>query len=126
MSRENLVVGEGVQIADDADIGANVVVHAGTVIGPGCVIQDNVVLGKTPRLARRSTAKAKELPGLVLGAGVTVCSGAVIFAGTSVGAGTVIGDQDLGDHASELYLPSLDELPCHRSRGLTFGLCDLP
>ena len=55
MSRENLVMGEGVQIADDADIGANVVVHAGTVIGPGCVIQDNAVLGKTPKLAR--TAK---------------------------------------------------------------------
>ncbi len=93
MSRENLVLGEGVQIADDADIGANVVIHAGTVVGPGCVIQDNVVLGKTPKLARRSTAKARDLPGLVLGGGVTVCSGAVVFAGTTIGARTVIGDQ---------------------------------
>jgi len=93
MSRENLVLGEGVQIADDAEIGANVVIHAGTVIGAGCVIQDNVVLGKTPKLASRSTAKKKDLPGLVLGDAVTVCSGAVVFAGTTIGARTVIGDQ---------------------------------
>ena len=29
---------------EHAEIGANVVIHAGTVIGAGCVIQDNVVL----------------------------------------------------------------------------------
>jgi UDP-3-O-[3-hydroxymyristoyl] glucosamine N-acyltransferase len=73
MSRENLVLGEGVQIADDAEIGANVVIHAGTVIGAGCVIQDNVVLGKTPKLASRSTAKKNDLPGLVLGEAVMLC-----------------------------------------------------
>jgi acetyltransferase-like isoleucine patch superfamily enzyme len=93
MSRENLVLGEGVQIADDVEIGANVVIHAGTVIGAGCVIQDNVVLGKQPKLARKSTSKREPLPPLVIGSGVSICSGAVIFAGSSVGDNTVIGDQ---------------------------------
>ncbi len=93
MSRENLVLGAGVVLPDDVEVGANVVIHAGTIIGLGSVIQDNVVLGKTPKLASRSTATTTELAGLVIAERVTVCSGAVIFAGSSIGARTVIGDQ---------------------------------
>ena len=33
MSRENLVLGEGVVLPDDVEVGANVVIHDGTVIG---------------------------------------------------------------------------------------------
>jgi acetyltransferase-like isoleucine patch superfamily enzyme len=93
MSRENLVMGEGVEIGADVEIGANVVIHDGTRIGDGCVIQDNVVLGKQPKLSSRSTSKAKApLAPLELGAGAAVCSGALVYAGTVIGPGAIVGD----------------------------------
>jgi acetyltransferase-like isoleucine patch superfamily enzyme len=74
------------------------------VIGDGCQIGDNVVLGKQPTLSPRSTAKREELPPLELGEGTIVSTGAVVFAGTRIGAGAIVGDQscvrercDLGD-----------------------------
>jgi acetyltransferase-like isoleucine patch superfamily enzyme len=73
--------------------GENVVVHAGTVIGEGCKIGDNVVLGKQPSLSPRSTAARDPLPPLELGPGTIVAAGAVLFAGTKIGNRCVIGDQ---------------------------------
>ena len=94
MSRENLVLGEGVQLGADVEIGANVVIHDGTVIGDGVVIQDNVVLGKQPKLSKRSTSAKKEpLAPLEIGAGAAICSGAVVYAGTVLGPDVIIGDQ---------------------------------
>ncbi len=94
MSRENLILGEGVQLGADVEIGANVVIHAGTVVGDGVVIQDNVVLGKQPKLSKRSTSKKKEpLAPLEIGAGAAICSGAVVYAGTVLGPDVIIGDQ---------------------------------
>jgi acetyltransferase-like isoleucine patch superfamily enzyme len=72
--------------------GAYVVVHAGTVIGEGCAIEDHAVLGKRPRLARHSGARG-EVAALELGAGVSVGAGAVVFAGASVAPGVILGDQ---------------------------------
>jgi acetyltransferase-like isoleucine patch superfamily enzyme len=72
--------------------GAHVVVHSGTVIGDDCLIEDHVVLGKTPRLAMSSSARGT-VGALELGARVTVCSGAVVFAGSEVGSEAIIGDQ---------------------------------
>jgi len=63
------------------------------VIGVGCRIGDNVVLGKEPALSPRSTARREELPPLELGEGTIVSAGAVVFAGTKVGARVVLGDQ---------------------------------
>ena len=79
-------MGEGVSF------GAYVVVHEGTIIGDGCSIEDHVVLGKRPRLARHSKAGG-EIGALVLGAGANVGSGAVVFAGASIGAEAIVGDQ---------------------------------
>lgn len=93
MSRENLVMGEGVQIGADVEIGANVVIHAGTRIGDGCVVQDNVVLGKQPKLSSRSTSRAEApLAPLELGEGAAVCSGAIVYAGTVIGPRAIVGD----------------------------------
>ena len=77
-------------IADDVILGAHVTIHAGTVVGAGCVIEDGVVLGKRPR---RLGAEVGELPALVLGPGVTVCAGAVVLAGARIDAGALLGDQ---------------------------------
>jgi UDP-2-acetamido-3-amino-2,3-dideoxy-glucuronate N-acetyltransferase len=63
------------------------------VIGDGCRIGDNAVLGKQPSLSPRSTAKREDLPPLELGEGTIVSTGAVVFAGTRIGPRSVIGDQ---------------------------------
>jgi acetyltransferase-like isoleucine patch superfamily enzyme len=72
--------------------GAHVVVHAGTVIGDRCAIEDHAVLGKRPRLAERSSAHGR-LGRLELGERVTVCCGAVLLAGARIGPGVILGDQ---------------------------------
>ena len=77
----------------DYSVGENVVIYPGTLIGAGCQIGDNVVLGKQPALSPRSTAKREELPPLELGEGTIVSTGAVVFAGTRIGAGSIVGDQ---------------------------------
>jgi acetyltransferase-like isoleucine patch superfamily enzyme len=92
VSRENLVLGEGVEIGDDVEIGANVVIHDGTRIGAGCVIQDNAVIGKQPRLGSRSTARREPLPPCELGPGAAVLTGAIVYAGTVIGPGAIVGD----------------------------------
>jgi acetyltransferase-like isoleucine patch superfamily enzyme len=72
--------------------GQNVVVYPGTVIGDGCRIGDNAVLGKQPTLSPRSTARREPLPPLELGAGTVVATGATVFAGTKIGARVIVGD----------------------------------
>jgi len=86
------------------ELGANVVVYPGTVIGDGCKIGDNAVLGKQPSLSPRSTAKRDPLEPLVIGAGTTVSTGAIVFAGTRIGERVIVGDAarvrercDIGD-----------------------------
>jgi UDP-2-acetamido-3-amino-2,3-dideoxy-glucuronate N-acetyltransferase len=75
------------------EVGQNVVIYPGTVIGDGCRIEDNAVLGKQPVLSPRSTAKRESLPPLEVGAGTVVATGATVFAGTRLGARVIVGDQ---------------------------------
>jgi acetyltransferase-like isoleucine patch superfamily enzyme len=88
-----LVLGEGVEVGSGVSFGAYVIVHAGTVIGDGCEIQDGAILGKPPKLARRSTARREPSPPLRLGAGAVVCARAIVFAGAEIGADAILGDQ---------------------------------
>jgi acetyltransferase-like isoleucine patch superfamily enzyme len=80
-------------LSDDYTVGRNAVIYPGTIVGPGCQIGDNVVLGKQPALSPRSTTKREELPPLELGEGTIVAAGAVVFAGTRIGARAIVGDQ---------------------------------
>jgi acetyltransferase-like isoleucine patch superfamily enzyme len=75
------------------EVGDNVVIYPGTVIGDGCRIADNAVIGKQPTLSPRSTARREELPPLELGPGSVISTGAVVFAGTKIGARVIVGDQ---------------------------------
>jgi acetyltransferase-like isoleucine patch superfamily enzyme len=84
------------------EAGENVVVYPGTVIGDGCRIGDNVVLGKQPALSPRSTTKREELPPLELGEGTIVSAGSVVFAGTRIGARVILGDQSCVRERCEL------------------------
>src|SRR3954466_11187334 len=88
-----LVLGDSVRLGQRVRLGANVVIHAGTVVGDGCEIQDGAVLGKSPKLARSSTASAGALDPLVVGAGAVICCQAIVFAGTRLGEGVIVGDQ---------------------------------
>jgi len=74
-------------------VGENVVVYPGTVIGDGCRIGDNAVLGKEPVLSARSTARREPLPPLELGRDTIVSTGAIVFAGTRIGARVIVADQ---------------------------------
>jgi len=87
-----LLLGEDVQIGENVAFGANVIVHAGTVIGRGCTIEDNVVLGKRPRLAKGSGAHG-QAGALQLGEHVTVCCGAIVLGCARVAEGAILGDQ---------------------------------
>src|SRR5438874_13680353 len=71
-----LLLGEGVTLADDVEIGGNVVIHAGTTVGPGAQIQDGAILGKPLALGAHSHASREPLPPLVVEAGGRVRAGA--------------------------------------------------
>jgi UDP-2-acetamido-3-amino-2,3-dideoxy-glucuronate N-acetyltransferase len=88
-----LLLGEGVELPDDAAIGGNVVVHPGTAIGAGARLGDGCVIGKPLSLGARSTSSQEEQRPAVLGAGVTVGAGAVVLAGARIGDGCVVADQ---------------------------------
>lgn len=88
-----LVLGEGVVLPESVRLGAHVVIHPGTIVGEQCEIQDGAVLGKPPKLGRRSTASREAPPPLVLGEGVAVCCGSVVLAGAQLGDEVIIGDQ---------------------------------
>jgi acetyltransferase-like isoleucine patch superfamily enzyme len=88
-----LLVGEGVELPDSAEVGANVVLHAGTVVGQGARLQDGVVVGKPLALGPRSSAPREAPPPAVIGARATICAGAVLVAGARIGQLAVVGDQ---------------------------------
>jgi acetyltransferase-like isoleucine patch superfamily enzyme len=87
-----LVLGDDVKLGEGVLFGPGVVVFDGTEIGAGCVIEPGAVLGKTPRLARSSTASREQPDPLRLGARVTVCTGAVLYAGAVVADEAIVGD----------------------------------
>lgn len=88
-----LMLGEGVDVPEDAEVGAYVVVHAGTLLGAGCRLQDHAVVGKPLALGARSTASRDAPPPARIGAGATVAAGAIVNAGAEIGARAVVGDQ---------------------------------
>lgn len=88
-----LLVGDDVEVPESAEVGANVVIHAGTVVGERVRIQDGAVLGKPLALGSQSTASREAPPPLVVGDGVTICAGAVLVSGAQIAADAMIGDQ---------------------------------
>src|SRR4051794_31547240 len=91
-----LLLGDGARLPDSAEIGGNVVIHAGTVIGEGVRIQDAAVVGKPLALGPRSTASRETPPPAEIGEGATVCAGAVLVAGGRGGAGGAAGGPSPG------------------------------
>jgi acetyltransferase-like isoleucine patch superfamily enzyme len=74
-------------------LGNHVTVCCGTRLGDGVTVADFAVLGRKPKLAKSSTAKATvDMPGLVIGAGASIGSHTVVMSGTSIGTGSIVGD----------------------------------
>ena len=88
-----LLLGDGVELPADAQVGAYVVVHDGTVLGAGCTLQDHAVVGKPLALGPRSSAPREPPPPASVGAGATVAAGAIVNAGAEIGERAVVGDQ---------------------------------
>jgi UDP-2-acetamido-3-amino-2,3-dideoxy-glucuronate N-acetyltransferase len=88
-----LLLGDGVQVPDDAEIGANVVIHAGVRLGRAVRIQDAAILGKALVLSRHSQATVRAADPTEIGDEATIAAGAVVVAGASIGAAAFIGDQ---------------------------------
>jgi acetyltransferase-like isoleucine patch superfamily enzyme len=81
-----------VSIGPGSVVGAGAILHPGTTLGERCLIEDNVVLGKRPRLRADSSARG-DIGDLVVSDDVTICTGAVVYAGAWIGAGAIVGDQ---------------------------------
>ena len=88
-----LLLGDGVELPEDAQVGAYVVVHAGTLLGPGCTLQDHAVVGKPVALGVRSAAPRESPPPARIGAGAIVAAGAIVNAGAEIGERAVVADQ---------------------------------
>ena len=88
-----LLLGDGVEIPDGTEIGANVVIHHGTQLGSGVRLQDGAIVGKPLALSRTSTAALRPAEATVVGHGATVAAGAIVVAGARVGESAFVGDQ---------------------------------
>jgi UDP-2-acetamido-3-amino-2,3-dideoxy-glucuronate N-acetyltransferase len=88
-----LLLGAGVELGEDVEIGGNVVIHAGTRAGNRVVIEDGAVVGKPPRLGKRSGAPREHPSAAVIGDGAAILAGTVVFAGVELGPGAIAGDQ---------------------------------
>jgi acetyltransferase-like isoleucine patch superfamily enzyme len=105
-----LLLGEGVELPDDAMVGGYVVIHAGAKIGAGCKIgdhaqiRDNVTLGAGTLVGRATSVD----PGVVTGERVSIQTGVYVTEGTVieddvfVGPGvTMTNDNTMGRHAAD-------------------------
>jgi acetyltransferase-like isoleucine patch superfamily enzyme len=88
-----LLLGDGVVVPDDAEIGGHVVIHSGVALGRGVQLQDGAIIGKPPALGPRSTARLDEDAKTLLGDAAVVSAAAVLVAGAAVGTAAVVGDQ---------------------------------
>jgi acetyltransferase-like isoleucine patch superfamily enzyme len=85
-----LLLGAGVDLPDDIELGANVVIHRGVEIAAGCAIEDGAIVGKPPRLSARSRSPRRPPGPTVIDADAIVSAGAVLLAGVRLGEGTVV------------------------------------
>lgn len=87
-----LLLGAGVELGEAVEIGANVVIHSGTRIGDRVAIEDGAVVGKPPRLGKRSSAPTAPPSAALIGDDAAILAGSVVFAGVELGEGAIAGD----------------------------------
>jgi UDP-3-O-[3-hydroxymyristoyl] glucosamine N-acyltransferase len=91
-------VGQGVHIADNVSIGENVrihphvVIYEGAVIGPDCEIFPGAFIGKEPKGAGATARSVHFEKKISIGSGCSIGPNAVIFYDTVIGNNTLLGD----------------------------------
>jgi acetyltransferase-like isoleucine patch superfamily enzyme len=88
----NLLLGERVEIALDAEIGANVVILDDVTVGPGARIDHGAVLGRSERVNRTSRSPEPDPGRTQIREGAIVCPYALVAAGAEVGPHSLLGD----------------------------------
>ena len=88
-----LVVGADVQLAEDVEIGPNVVIHDAVTVERGCRLEAGAVVGKVPHPGPRSSAPQETPLRLVVAEGAVIGTGAIVFAGARVGPRAIVGDR---------------------------------
>lgn len=89
----NLLLGRDVEIADSAQLGANVVIAGPATIGEHAEIHHGAQVGLSASLGTRSTASGEAGGPTVIGDGAIVRPGAIVFAGARIGERAIVGDQ---------------------------------
>lgn len=84
---ETAVIGESVELADDAIVGPGAVLLGPTTVAPGCVVGPGAVLD--PGADSLQSGLALE-PGVVVGSGVVVSGAVTIGRGAQLAPGTVV------------------------------------
>lgn len=90
---QNLLIADGVEIADSAWIGANVVIAGPTLIGENVEIHHGAQLGLTASLGAKSTAERGVSKPTEIDDGAIIRPGAIVFGGAKIGPGAIVGDQ---------------------------------
>jgi acetyltransferase-like isoleucine patch superfamily enzyme len=81
-----------VTIAEDASIGANVVLHDGVDIGSGARVDDGAILGRVAPPSNRNPDQVIATGPTAIGEGAVICTHAVVHAGAEIGARAFVGD----------------------------------
>jgi UDP-2-acetamido-3-amino-2,3-dideoxy-glucuronate N-acetyltransferase len=84
-----LLLGDGVEVADDVILGGHVVIHDNTTVAAGCRIEDGAILGR--RLGR-DLDDPRPHDATVLETGAIVGCTTIVGEGVQLGAGSVVGD----------------------------------
>lgn len=80
-------------LADDVEIGANVVLHDGVTLGADVRLGDGVVLGRVPTLGRRTRTQPAPPGPTLVEAGAVLCPYAIVDASARVGPHAFLGDR---------------------------------
>lgn len=80
------------ELASDAEIGANVVIHDDVTVGSGASIGHGVVLGRVAKLNSGSRRPRPQPEPTVIEQGAIICVYALIDAGVRIGRGAMVGD----------------------------------
>lgn len=88
----NLLVGIRVEIADDVEIGANVVVHDDVTVREGARLDHGAVLGRLSYRSRGSRTPSPDDGLTLIEVGAIVCPYALVSAGAEMGPYAFLGD----------------------------------
>lgn len=108
-------------IADDAEIGANVVIYDDVTIGPAALIQHGAVLGRASTY-RRGSSEPPPVPGeTVIGEGAIVGNYVLVSAGARLAPHAFVGDHAVVREGVSLGSDTMIGCGCGINRNVEIG-----